>query len=50
MILIKKGGIYRNVPECKLPEYKDKGYAPVDGKSSTPAKSGKKDAGTKTGG
>ena len=49
MILIKKGGIYRNIPEHKLPEYKDKGYTPVGGKSSTPAKSGKKDAVTKTG-
>jgi hypothetical protein len=32
-MLIKKGEIYRNIDEKRLPEYKAKGYEPLDADS-----------------
>lgn len=29
-VLVRKNGIYRNIPEHKLAEYKAKGYKPVE--------------------
>lgn len=43
-VLIRKNGIYRNIPEYKLSEYKAKGYTPVakaDGKGKADSKDSK---------
>lgn len=37
-MLVVKGGVYRNIPEAKLQEYKDKGYRPVEEKTSSKGK------------
>lgn len=38
-MLVVKQGIYRDIPEHKLPEYKEKGYKPVS--KEAPKKDGK---------
>jgi len=41
-MLIQKGGITRNVDDKRLQEYKDKGYAAVEEKTTTEAGTGEK--------
>lgn len=36
-MLIKKGGITRNIDESRLHEYKAKGYAPLEAPEAAPA-------------
>lgn len=37
-MLVVKGGVYRNIPDSKLQEYKDKGYRPAEEKAPSKGK------------